>query len=369
MAHSLKIVDRGILSREPGRGAYMPIITPLSDGKYIAVQHVGQALDSGDNSIEVLHSTDGGRTWEAAPMQVEGGFEPGWAYRAPQVRELEDGKLVMAATRFVADGRPLFDPVTESLQRPEMLLFWSSDRGKTWSKPKTVPVNLPPDRYTWNGSGALTILTPNRWMYCFETWKPYGYVGAPDQKAGAVFSSDQGQTWNEMVIIADDPTGKLYWWDQMQTVLSDGSVYVMFWVHRGGTHEDTVNHWSISKDQGRTWSKPKETNLRGQLSAPIPLPDNRVAAIYNYRHEPQGIHLAVSDDLTNFDSEQEIKIFDAGAEATLGRPSTDTFMAAHVKIAFGRPGGMRLSDGTLLVWYWCTVEGVTQTRWARVTVD
>ena len=56
----LRIIDQGILSREPGRGAYMPSITQLSDGALIACQHVGRELASADNDIEVLTTTDGG---------------------------------------------------------------------------------------------------------------------------------------------------------------------------------------------------------------------------------------------------------------------------------------------------------------------
>ena len=59
----LEIVDEGIISREPGRGAYMPIITPLPDGTLIACQHVGSDLGAADNYIEVLRSVDDGKTW------------------------------------------------------------------------------------------------------------------------------------------------------------------------------------------------------------------------------------------------------------------------------------------------------------------
>jgi hypothetical protein len=346
----------------------MPIILPLSGGQFIAVQHVGSALASDDNHIEVLHSKDKGHIWTTTSTIPAAGPEPGWCYRAPQIVETADGQLVMAATRFVADGRPLYHPETESLQRPEMLLFRSSDQGHTWSGPQIVTVDFPPERYTAACSSPLLVLSPDRWMYSFETWKPYGFDGPPDQKAGALFSSDQGQSWAEQTIIADDTTGRLHYWDQMHTVLPDGRLYNMFWTHLAGTNEDINNHWSISSDRGRTWTTPRRTNLRGQMCVPIALADGRVGAIYNYRHEPQGIHLALTSDLKHFDTERELVVYDAHGQATTGPPEGDAFVAKKVKIAFGRPGGRRLAEGTLLVWYWCTVDGVTQTRWARVAV-
>ena len=59
----LKIIDNGIISHQSERGAYMPVITPLADGSFIACQHVGQGLGTPDNHIEILRSTDGGVTW------------------------------------------------------------------------------------------------------------------------------------------------------------------------------------------------------------------------------------------------------------------------------------------------------------------
>ena len=69
----LRIIDQGILSRVPGRGAYHPWITPLSDGTFIGSQSVGPDLASTDKLIEVLRSDDG-RTGSAraAPTRAAG---------------------------------------------------------------------------------------------------------------------------------------------------------------------------------------------------------------------------------------------------------------------------------------------------------
>ncbi len=365
----LRIIDQGILSHSPDRGAYMPAITELSDGSLIVCQHVGRELASNDNDIEVLTSPDGGSTWENHGS-IHGRYPgDGWTYRGPYIYETPDGRLVMTATRFESTDAALFDADTEALQRPEMLLYWSADRGRTWSPPEVVPVDLPPEKYTWNGAGQLQQLAPDRWMYPLETWKPEGYAGPPDQKAAAIFSSDSGRSWGEFTPIADDTSGKLLFWDQMNAVLADGRIYVMLWTHRYGTSEDVANHWVVSEDQGRTWSEPAPTNLRGQVCCPIALPDGRVAAIYNFRHEPQGVRVALSDDLANFDLQNEVVVFDAGAEATLGTTEHDNFLAEHMLIGFGKPGGIRLADGTLMTWFWCTSGGVTHTRWVKLAVD
>ena len=368
MPNTLRVVDQGLLSYQLGRGAYMPTITPLLEGTFIAVQHVGEGLGSPDNYIEILHSEDG-YTWEnGGPIHSSGHKITEWSYRGPKISLVPDGRLVMTASRFEKIDN-LFDPDTEELANCEIVLIWSSDGGISWSDPQVVTVPLSPSRYTWNGAGSLAQLSPDRWMYPFETWKPIGHAGIPDQKAAALFSDDQGKTWEEYQVVADDSSGKVLWWDQMNSLLPDGRIYTMFWTHLYGTKDDLNNHYAVSEDQGRTWSEPKPTNLRGQVCTPIPLADGRVAAIYNYRHDPQGIHVALTEDLETFDVENEVVVFDAGKQATLGNPATENFLATHMKIAFGKPGGTLLSDGTLMTYFWCTSGGVTHTRWVRLSAD
>ena len=111
--------------------------------------------------------------------------------------------MIMTSSRFEKKDR-LFDPNTEDLARCEIGLHRSDDGGDAWSAPQIVPVPLDPERYTWNGAGSLLQLAPDRWMYPFETWKPEGYVGIPDQKGAALFSSDQGESWGEYTVVADD---------------------------------------------------------------------------------------------------------------------------------------------------------------------
>ena len=363
MSSAFTIVDQGTLSWQPDRGAYMPVITELLDGGLIACQHVGQQLGSADNYIEVLKTGDG-RTWTV--VATIGNQEDGWSYRGPGITQSPDGRLVLTATRFQAATDMLFNPDSEGLQRAELVLLQSTNLGASWSAPRVVPVDLPPEKYTWNKAGGLVQFSPTRWMFPFETWKPEGYDGPPDQKAAAVFSEDEGASWGELTVIADDRSGRLLWWDQLNARLADGRLYVMLWNHVYGTKEDRSVHWVVSDDQGKTWSDPQPTNLSGQVCCPIAMADGRVAAIYNHRLEPQGIRLAVSEDLAQFDHRSEVVVFDAGSEATLGETEHENFLAEHMLIAFGKPHGTQLRSGDLMTSFWCTVEGVTHTRWVRL---
>lgn len=366
----MRIVDQGIISRPPTGGAYMAAITPLPDGSYIACQFVSSTFVSSDARIEVLRSTDGLATWASeGQLRGQAAAEDGWSYRTPTISVIPDGRLLMRVTRFHADRiSETFDAESESLQQSENLIYWSHDLGRTWSAPQLVTVDLDPTRYTANGSGTLLQLAHDRWMYPMETWKPVGYDGPPDQKAIALYSADQGRTWGELTVVADDPTGETNWWDHAATVLPDGRIYNMVWAHRYRAVEDLPNHWLESTDQGRTWSEPRPTNLLGQMCVPIALPDGRVAAVYNHRRDPQGVHVALSEDLEHFDVDNKVVAFDAGREAILGNPGP-TSLAINMAQGFGRPRGTLLADGSLLVYLWGTVDGFSHTRWVRISLE
>ena len=362
----LEIIDQGVLSQHSSKGTFCPSIIQLRDGSLLAADEVASGLGAADARIEVLHSDDLGRTWHNLGNIHGNETDDAWSYRVPDIEELPDGRLLMAATRIRASAEPIFDPQTETLQRPELLLFWSDDQGRSWTAPQVVPVHLPPEKYTWNKAGRLRRFSSTRWMFPFETWKPEEWDGPPDQKAAAIFSRDRGRTWGGLTAVADDGSGRLLWWDQQHIRLPDGRVYTLLWTHRYGTSDDLPVHWVISEDEGATWSQTVCTNLRGQLCCPVALADGRVAAVYNYRHEPQGVRVAISDDLTTFDLENEITIFDTATEATLGVPKNENFMTQHMLIGFAKPGGILLNDGTIMASFFCTVAGVTHTRWGRL---
>ena len=77
----------------------------------------------------------------------------------------------------------------------------------------------------------------------------------------------------------------------------------------------------------------------------------------------------MAKDYSTFDIENEISIFETGQEPLIGQPKDDHIFSIGAKVAFGHPNGIRLRDGTLLTFFWCTIEDVTHTRWVRLEVS
>ncbi len=363
---NLEIIDSGTIDHQPGRGAFFPVVGELGDGSLVCAQFVGDSLGGDEARMELLCSQDGA-SWTNTGLIEGGGLtqEEGYAYRSPQVFEGDDGSWVLRYNRFRFVSDIMFEDGGGE-QPCDMLIARSTDRGETWSEPEIVPVDLPPERYAWHGIGLVLRFPSGRWLYPFETGKPIGAEEFPTLIAGASASADRGKTWNETTRVASDPHGQTFYYDQASCILSDDRAYTTLWTYAPETNEHLNNTFVISEDEGRTWSEPQETNLRGQCCVPMPLPDGRVAAIYNYRHEPQGVHVALSEDLINFDTDNEVVIFDAGDAATIKEARSDAALDMNMVIGFGRPFGMTLSNGDLYTAFWCTREGVTHTRWARL---
>ena len=364
---TLDVIDSGIIDSKPGRGAFFPVVTRLRDGTVLCTQFVGQGLSDRNAKMELLRSDDEGCTWTntgpiggGALVQAEGE-----AYRSPQIYEDDEGAWLLRFNRFRFQSESIFD--AEGCEQPgDMLIAKSTDRGATWSEPEVVPVALPRDRYAWHGIGLMVRFPSSRWLYPFETGKPLGCKEPSPDVAGAVVSPDRGKTWEETVVVANDPSGRLHYYDQMACLLPDGRACALLWTHDEVAKQDVNNHVTLSDDEGRTWSEPRPTNLRGQCCVPVALLDGRVAAVYNYRHEGQGVHVAVSEDLVNFDTQNEVVVFDAGDDAMVREPRSDSALDMNLTIGFGRPFGTALPNGDLYAAFWCTRDGVTHTRWVRL---
>ena len=117
---------------------------------------------------------------------------------------------------------------------------------------------------------------------------------------------------------------------------------------------------------GKTWSKPQPTNIQGQACAPIALNDGSVATLYTKRHGKQGIYLAMTNDLKNYDIENEIQIFNAGDEAILGTPIEEDVLSINLAQGFGKPGGTLFKNDQILLYYWGTKNSISQSMWTTV---
>ena len=192
----------------------MPFVFDATDGPIIELKDgsalicvYGRTVDARHDMVAFCRSTDRGTTWELLST-VATDHE----MSETAVAQLPDGRLVL-------------------ISRPEGDIAWSSDMGRTWTKPVPFGIRLFEPRLISLRDGTLLCL--------------HGSYGAGGFRA--MFSNDGGRTW----LCPDAKWGfpvdpSVYGYAQA-VELADGTVWAAY-IHTGGhstKDAKTEALWSI----------------------------------------------------------------------------------------------------------------------------
>jgi len=197
----------------------------------------------------------------------------------------------------------------------------SMDGGKTWGPRLPTPVHSP---------HGPAVLKDGRLMYLGRTvidGKPF---------LATAESSDEGRSWRivwKQPLHDDELLGLR---DPHAVQCPDGRIVAVFriaptgWKRRGGEHALQCyvpnKIWQIeSRDDGRTWTRPRITPMWGYPPHLTVLDDGRLLCTYGYRHTfyPMSQKACVSHDGgTNWDFEHEITLRGDTPDLHPGFPSS-----------------------------------------------
>lgn len=276
-------VDRTVALRG---GGYFPVLIRAGSGKLIAVVRGGAGHLGLGGRLDVIESTDGGRSWSEPRCIVDSE----WDDRNPALGEMTDGTLVLAyaeCSSYSPDGR--WDP---SVGGFETFLTLSHDGGATWSEKSALPHPFgksvsPYGRIivTSDGTALLSI-------YGNITETAAGLFGeAGRDGCGILRSHDNGRTWGDFSPIARGYN------ETALLELPDGRLVALA---RSDDDQHVAALWS--SDGGRGWSSPARLSLGSQHPADAALLANGDMIIaYGSRVSPYGVHVtraAPDDDLS-----------------------------------------------------------------------
>ncbi len=380
----LKLVDSGIMyiNRDPAHGHVFALHQSpcqLSEKEFICVYQRGTGLYAADNRTAVLRSLDGGVTWEEEGLLCDGSKDDRpYSYHGGMVTRMSDGTLVnmtIRADRSRPDRKMFSD--SAGIIENETILFFSNDNGHTWSEPRRFPL---PEGLIATPACSILELEDGSWLATFDRWHGYDEPKPYKPLMLASHSQDRGETWGDMVVMADgESEGKGYWHGKTIQLL-DGRLYTMFWT-ADMTQPDKGPqpiqlHCALADAKAQHWGKPEPTNLIGQTNWPAQLPDGRFCAIYTRRDEgmsrglkPGFLAVLSEDDGRTWDVENQVQLWDATGWTTIGISSPGKYPRSHDTIAFGAPTLMTTLVGNLYASWWCTYASVTHLRWARLTVS
>ncbi len=204
-----------------------PDVVKCKSGKLIVV--FNECTHHGDRShtqIMLTESFDGGRSWsESRPLSDSTDGCP-YSYDCPRISQTGDGRLAAILNRgYRGKGEAA----------AEILVSFSKNEGKTWSKWKLLPIHgIVPDQWVETSTGRV-LIAAHRPL----DGKLTEYM---------IYSDDHGKTWSGEICIAHSPDFNLC--EVSLLPLKDGKIV-------GFLRENSWKGYDckkiVSLDNGNTW--------------------------------------------------------------------------------------------------------------------
>lgn len=374
----MKIIERGILNcGEPGTRraiSTFPTVRVLPDGTLLGSYRVGTTKDSDDETVELRRSEDGGRTW-SEPVTPFASVVNGrrGSLKVGYITPLGGDRLLASSLwvdREAYPGKPLFNDKTEGCLPMEVVFADSHDLGGTWSPWRVLP--LP------RGFGPPSLTSPvlrladGRLAVSIETNKDYEDTSRWLQRVVYCYSNDQGKTWGAPVTVCQDPTARIFNWDQRAGVAPDGTLVTFTWTYDRDETRYLNIHRRLSRDGGGTWTAPEDLGFTDQASCPAILPDGRIVLAWVDRFHSRSIRarLAAWCDAP-FLPETEVILYElasGNAQNSSQAANTGDLLAEMGIWNFGLPYAEALPGGEVLVVYYEGIATSMKVCWARLAV-
>ena len=280
------------------------------------------------------------------------------------------GRQVLGALCWVDHSDPaleFFNEKTEGLLDTRIFLALSCDAGKTWSEPRladTYPIREPLPL-----TGPILLTSDGRWACQFEVNKHYHDTRPWRHSSMLMLSSDRGLTWNEFVVVTNDPANRFFYWDQRPAVIGKKQILDLFWTYDNRKAVYLNIHARESLDNGRTWSAIWDTGVPGQPAAPVRLKDDRIAMVYVDRTGVPTIKARISADggRTWPERTERILFRPPTASQTRNKKSMSDAWSEMGKFSTGLPATAGLPNGDFLVVFYTGPEtDKTDIGWIRV---
>ncbi len=360
------IIYENPLPQLRSRQSFFPFLGEMADGRLLAVFAMGEAFESVDSHSYICKSTDGGKTWSAPRPMLPLGERADRLTDYAKITVLPDGRMVAMGYTYLRDDpeKPIGNPENGGVLDDFVFYAISEDGGESFCEPREIPCAWGPHV---EASAPITVTRDGAWITPI--------TGFPDWEGRmhgklcgrALVSRDEGKSWNDDAVCMDfDAPVTCY--EQRMCELASGALVCIGWNENLETGERLDNHYTVSRDGGKTWSAPKSTGVRGQASSVCAIGGERLLALHAVRRDTDapGIYGYIVDL-----SDGEWRVIDSALLWAPATPMTkDTKMAEIFSfLKFGQPGAILLSSGEVMMSHWYAEQGQYKTVATRISLD
>ena len=349
-----------------------PAVINLSGGRILASYRVGSSKDCDDETIEVRESEDLGLTWSEprSPFPPFSENENRYSLKLVYFTLLPEGRLLataMAVDRTAYPSRPLFNEVTQGCLPMRILLSESTNGGRTWEPWRAIdtPTDIGPPSLT----SPLLHLADGRLAISIESNKSYLDSSPWLQKVTYLFSDDGGRRWGNPVVVAQDPAGSIFNWDQRAGVTPDGVVVTFTWVFdsEAGVYHNIWKRYSV--DGGASWSSPEDLGFADQPSHPAIFPDGRIVLAWVDHFGTQTIRARAARSYREpFEISSETVLYESHTRNE-GKTGLGESLDEMSRWAYGLPFTHALPNGEVFVVYYAGSPTGTGVYWVRLALE
>lgn len=364
----IEVLDTGLVyrspeSESPPRHTWHPTVVVLVSGEMLAAFDIAEHAESLDYATYTARSSDEGRTW-SPPVRLFHDPVSECATSAVRIARVGPHELIGTGARAYRrpDTSSKVNRATLGFVPVDLIVLRSSDDGGTWTGPAVIePPLVGP---SFEICHTVLVLRDGRWLWPTSTWKSWDGDAPNGMRAIALVSTDRGKTWPAYLDVLDQYDRGVISWEQSIVQLPDDRLLQVAWAYdeASGHHEPTP--YVISAD-GRTFSPPRPTGLRGQTTKLHVLADGTVLALYR-RDDRPGLWVnrarIDADDWINL---EEQVVWQGAPSGMAGERSGADEL---VGLQFGFPQMVRLPGGDVFAVFWCQEDGIRNIRWFRIRV-
>ena len=363
--HECRIYENP-LPQLKSRQSFFPFLTELESGRIMATFAIGEAFESVDLSTYVAFSDDGGKSFgEPRRMLPEDAFGCPVSDSAKAVR-LPDGRLMAIGYAYIRTdpSLPMGNPENGGLLEDILYVTTSEDEGESWSAPREITSNW--GRHV-EASAPLTVTKSGKLITPITGFPDWDGKDHGKTEGRALVSLDGGESFSdEAVCMAFDEKVSCY--EQRMCELKSGTLVDIGWNENLESGERLENHYTVSTDGGRSWSKPRPTGIRGQASSVCAIGGERLLALHAVRRDTDrpGIYAYIVDlSRGEWDIIEEKLVWEPAVPVTRDGKMAEIF--AFLK--FGQPGAILLSDGDVLMSHWECTDGAYTCHATRISLE